>query len=73
MAACQKEYSLETGSTGGIAQGTLKDSLGDCQPMTLRGIYFVDSTVTDSNNGILRVNITATGTYTIRTDVQNGY
>lgn len=73
MAACQKEYSLETGSTGGIAQGTLKDSLGDCQPMTLRGIYFVDSTVTDSNYVILRVNITAPGTYTIRTDVQNGY
>ena len=73
MASCQKEYSLETGSTGGLAKGTLKDSLGDCQPITLRGIYFVDSTLTDSNYAIIQVNITAPGSYTISTDVQNGY
>ena len=73
MAACQKEYSIETGSAGGLAKGTLKDTLGNCQPMTLRGIYFVDSTVTDSNYVIIRVNITAPGTYTISTDIQNGY
>lgn len=73
MASCQKEYSLETGSTGGLALGTMKDSLGDCQPITLRGIYFVDSTLTDSNYAIVQVNITAPGSYTITTDVQNGY
>lgn len=73
MAACQKEYSIETGSTGGLAQGTLKDSLGDCQPITLRGIYFVDSTLKDSNYVIVQVNITVPGTYTIATDEQNGY
>ena len=73
MASCQKEYSLETGSTGGLALGTMKDSLGDCQPITLRGLYFVDSTLTDSNYAILQVKITAPGSYTIKTDVQNGY
>lgn len=73
MAACQKEYSLETGSAGGIAQGTLKDSLGDCQPITLRGIYFVDSTVTDSNYVTIQVNVTVPGSYVITTDIQNGY
>ena len=73
MASCQKEYSLETGSTGGLALGTMKDSLGDCQPITLRGLYFVDSTLTDSNYAIVQVNITAPGSYTITTDVQNGY
>ena len=73
MASCQKEYSLETGSTGGLALGTMKDSLGDCQPITLRGVYFVDSTLTDSNYAIVQVNITAPGSYTITTDVQNGY
>lgn len=73
MASCQKEYSLETGSTGGLALGTMKDSLGDCQPITLRGLYFVDSTLTDSNYAIVQVKITAPGSYTIKTDVQNGY
>ncbi|MCY7421168.1 MAG: hypothetical protein LH478_05415 [Chitinophagaceae bacterium] len=73
MASCQKEYSIETGSAGGRATGTLKDSLGDCQPITLRGIYFVDSTLTDSNYVILQVNVTVPGSYTITTDLQNGY
>lgn len=73
LSACQKEYSLESGTIGGLAEGTLKDSLGDCNPMTLRGLYFADSTVNDSNYVIVQVNITAPGSYKIFTDSQNGY
>jgi hypothetical protein len=73
LSACQKEYSLESGTVGGLAEGTLKDSLGDCNPMTLRGLYFADSTVNDSNYVIVQVNITAPGSYKIFTDSQNGY
>lgn len=73
IAACQKEYSVETGSVGGLAVGTLKDFLGDCQPITLRGLYFVDSTLTDSNYVMVQVNITVPGSYKIFTDIQNGY
>ena len=72
FAACQKEYSLETGSLGGVAVGTLRDSLADCKPITIRGLYFADSTVTDSNYVIVQVNITTPGSYIISTDTQNG-
>jgi hypothetical protein len=72
LAACQKEYSLETGSLGGMAVGTLRDSLADCKPITIRGLYFADSTVTDSNYVVVQVNITTPGSYVISTDRQNG-
>jgi len=73
MISCQKELSLETGSIGGIAQGTLKDSLGDCQPITIRGPYFADSLLTDSNFVLVQINVASPGRYTISTDNQNGY
>ena len=72
LAACQKEYSLETGSQGGMAAGTLRDSLADCKPITIRGLYFADSTVTDSNYVVVQVNIITPGSYVIKTDTQNG-
>ncbi len=73
VAACQKEVSLETGSNGGMAVGTLKDSLANCQPISINGLYFTDSTLADSNYVIVQVNITAPGTYVIFTDAQNGF
>lgn len=73
LAACQKEYSLETGTNGGMAVGTLKDSLANCQPISINGLYFADSTLSDSNYVIVQVNVTAPGTYVIFTDNQNGF
>ncbi len=72
--ACQKEYSVDSGiATGSSAAGTLKDTLGNCQPITINGNYFADSILKDSNYVLLQVNITSPGNYKINTDIQNGY
>lgn len=72
--ACQKEYSLDSGTaTGSSAEGTLKDTLGNCQPIIINGKYIADSTLKDSNYVLIQVNITSVGNYKINTDVQNGY
>lgn len=72
--ACQKEYSLDSGiATGSSATGTLKDTLGNCQPIIINGNYITDSTLKDSSYVLIRVNITSPGNYKINTDIQNGY
>ena len=72
--ACQKEYSLDSGTaTRGSAAGTLKDTLGNCQPIVINGKYVADSTLRDSNYVLIQVNITSPGNYKINTDIQNGY
>jgi hypothetical protein len=72
--ACQKEYSVDSGiASGSAAVGTLKDTLGNCQPITTNGNYFADSLLKDSNYVLIQVNITGVGNYKINTDIQNGY
>ncbi len=72
--ACQKEYSVDSGiATGSSAAGTLKDTLGNCQPITINGNYVADSILKDSNYVLIQVNITSPGNYKINTDIQNGF
>lgn len=71
--ACQKEFSLETGNTGGLARGSLQDTLGNCQQIIIRGQYFTDSTLTDSNFILVDVRVTTPGNYRITTDALNGF
>ncbi len=73
IAACQKELSVESGLTGGLATGTLKDSLGDCQPVSINGNYVTDSTLRADNYVYVQVQVTAPGIYRITTDQQNGF
>jgi len=74
VVACQKEYSVDSGiATGSSAAGTLKDTLGNCKPITINGNYVADSILKDSNYVLLQVNITSPGNYKINTDIQNGY
>lgn len=74
FSACQKEYSIDTGILPGVmATGTLKDSLGDCQPITINGNYFADSTLKDSNYVTVQVNVISAGAYNIHTDTANGF
>ena len=73
IVSCQKEFSFESGLAGKVAVGTLKDSLGSCQLITIKGTYKVDSTLTDSNYVLVQVNVTAPGKYKIVTDTLNGY
>jgi hypothetical protein len=73
--ACQKEYSLDTAKNpGALATGSLKDSLGDCQPIVINGKYVVDSTLKATTHYVtVQVNVDTIGNYVIYTDVQNGY
>lgn len=73
MAACQKELSQESGLSGGLATGTLKDSLGECQPVSINGIYVQDSILNSSHFVYVQVNVTAPGIYNISTDTVNGF
>ncbi len=72
LAGCQKELSLENNMGGAKAEGTLLDSMGNCQSAIVRGAYVMDSTMTDSNYALINVNFTGIGKYVISTDTVNG-
>lgn len=72
--ACTKETSFETGKNfTSKAEGTLKDSLGNCRNIVVKGNYKVDSILRDSNYLIVQVTITASGQYLISSDTVNGF
>jgi hypothetical protein len=70
--SCQKEYSTETGSNSTSA-GTLKDSLGDCNPININGTYTEGQTLTTTNYVDVTVIVSAAGKYRISTDTMNGF
>ncbi len=70
ISACQKELDFEI---DGLAHGTLSNSAGDCLPSIINGIYKADSLLSNSNFVDVQVNLTATGTYDIKSDTLNGY
>jgi hypothetical protein len=72
--SCKKEYSIDTGAgLGGTAKGTLLDSSGNCQNITVYGTYQMDSVLTDSNYIKLSINFTSAGKYKIYSDTTNGF
>ncbi len=74
IVACTKESSYESGSsTSSVATGTLKDSLGNCQNIAIKGNYVVDTVLTDSNYVVVTATITKPGNYKIYTDTVNGF
>jgi hypothetical protein len=70
--ACQKEQSFETGFTA-PATGTLKDSSGDCDSMSVNGTYTENQSLTPANTVTVTLNITASGSYKVFTDTVNGF
>lgn len=68
---CQKELSFESD----IAKGTLKDSIGICFPQTLHGTFYNGITPGGADTAYIevKVNVTKTGSYSILTDMQNGF
>lgn len=70
---CKKELSFENGLPLTVAEGTLKDSLGNCMAITTYGSYVKNTALTDSNYIIIRVNFTTPGSYRISTDTSNGF
>lgn len=72
--ACSKESSFESGiGLGGLASGSLKDSVGNCQNIVIKGTYAVDTVLTDSNYVTVTATITSAGKYKIYTDTVNGF
>ena len=69
ISSCQKELSFEEGT----ARGTLKKASGDCNPMSITGTFKKDTLLTAGNYVDIQVDITQTGTYSIKTDTLNGY
>lgn len=70
--SCQKEYSVETGSNS-VSAGTLKDSLGDCQPILINGTYTENQSLTAANFVNVTLNVSSAGKYKVSTDTMNGF
>lgn len=68
---CQKEYSFE-GVFTGESDGTLKDSSGLCHEIVKVGNYLVDTSLTEGNYLVIKINFTATGKWLVYSDTSNG-
>ncbi|MBN9296936.1 MAG: hypothetical protein J0I41_07985 [Filimonas sp.] len=74
LLSCAKEKSFETGSNGTPAAGAIqKDAQGNCLPPNIMGTYYTTKALGDTNYVEILVNITKTGSYKVKTDLQNGY
>ncbi|MBX2931085.1 MAG: hypothetical protein KF781_03935 [Chitinophagaceae bacterium] len=72
--SCIKETSYEKGAnTYGLSTGTLKDSLGNCKSIVIKGAYKKSAFLTDSNYILVSVNVTIPGQYIIYSDTINGF
>ncbi len=71
LLACQKEIKFDD---NGISAGTLvKDASGACLPVTVNGVYKVDTALTADNFVDVKINATIPGTFDIKSDTVNGY
>ncbi len=71
LSACQKALD---GNPDGISVGSLKSAAtGDCMPVTVNGIFKVDSVLNNDNYVDVHVNITVAGSFSVKTDTVNGY
>src|SRR6185295_8368708 len=69
--SCQKQLGFDT---GGVSVGSLKaDLTGDCLPVTVNGVFKVDSVLTNDNFVDVQVSVSIEGTFEIRSDTVNGY
>ncbi len=74
FSSCTKEYSFEQKTAVGIATGSLKDSLGNCLPDSVHGTYYNGVTPgSDTAFVEIQVNVDSLGSYSIYTDLQNGF
>ncbi len=68
--ACQKDLNF----ADGVSIGTLKsDVTGDCLPITVNGIFLVDSVLTDANYVDVEINAAFGGTFEVKSDTIAGF
>jgi hypothetical protein len=71
--SCDKEYSTDAYNISPFAQGTLKDSTGDCIHDSAIGNYYYGIMPNpDSNYVELKMHVVQAGNFRISTDAQNG-
>lgn len=74
LVSCSKELSIEKGGETVASVGSLKDSLGECLPSVVRGTFYNGVTPgSDTCFVELQVDVETAGSYTIKTDLQNGF
>ena len=71
--ACQKELNFDAIPGNGQAVGTLKSTTGICLPNTVNGSFTKDSVLKATNFIQVNADITATGTYSIKSDTIAGF
>ncbi len=71
--ACQKELNFVAVTNNGLAVGTLKSVSGTCLPQSISGTYTKDSVLKASNYIQVSADITAIGTYQIKSDTIAGF
>ncbi|MFN8242967.1 MAG: hypothetical protein U0X40_02830 [Ferruginibacter sp.] len=69
IAGCQKALNL------GDSMGFLQKSImtGNCDPVTINGLFIKDSTLSNANYVDIRVNVQLGGSFIIKTDTVNGF
>lgn len=71
LAACTKTSDV---NPEGTSVGILKvGPTGECFPVTAKGIFITDSTLTNDNYVDIQVDVTIGGKFDIKTDTVNGY
>lgn len=73
LIACQKETSLEQGSSTSSKGSLATDASGNCLGAAVSGSYYKDTTIKASNYVDVSVKVDTAGTYTITSDTVNGY
>lgn len=73
ITACQKELNFDAVTSNGQAVGTLKSVSGNCLPQSVNGTYTKDSVLKASNYIQVSADITAIGTYLIKSDTIAGF
>lgn len=76
LVSCQKEVSIENDDPAtptGVAQFSFAGAPNACTGATIAGYYASSTTLSASNTVTIQVNVAKPGTYSVTTDIVNGY
>ena len=68
--SCQKDFTLNFTDAAGVI---VKDSSGNCAPISIGGTFTTNNSLTNVNFMEVQVNFEQAGTYSISSDTVNGY